>query len=420
MRELVQAEELGWTRRVAASEVEAALRHAEETEGRFRTLADTAPVLLWMSGEDGLCDFFNQGWLKFTGRTLAEELGNGWAEGIHPEDFARSMQTYLEAFVARRAFSMEYRLRRHDGAYRWIFDQGAPRFDRAERFVGFIGSCVDVTPQREAHDSLGRLNQMLEERVRERTALANERAMLLREVHHRVKNDLQLICSLLSLQERELGDCAASRAIEDCEQRVQAIAMIHEHMYQSDDLAQLSFSEHLRTLTSHVERLGRTGVELALDIADRVTLGVDQAIPCAMIVHELVVNCFKHAFPDDRPGRVRVTCWREGVSTVGVSVEDDGVGMQARGQGQPGKRLGWTLVETLAKQLRGTLEVTCGPGTRVGLRFSDGTASVPTRSAGGLARPSGSVPPLTVTPMAVTSIEGAREARTGPAVEAEV
>lgn len=412
MSELVQAEEASWTRRASASEVEAALRLAEETEGRFRTLADTAPVLLWMSGQDGLCDFFNQGWLNFTGRTLSQELGNGWAEGIHAEDFARSMQTYLEAFVERRAFSMEYRLRRHDGRYRWIFDQGAPRFDREERFVGFIGSCVDVTPQREAHDSLGRLNQMLEDRVRERTALANERAMLLREVHHRVKNDLQLVCSLLSLQERELGDSAAARAIEDCEKRVQAIARIHEHMYQSEDLARLSFSEHLRTLTSQVEQLGRSGVVLALDVADQLMLGVDQAIPCAMIVHELVVNCFRHAFPDGRQGRVLVSCERGEGALVRMSVEDDGVGMQERHREGPGKGLGLTLVETLAKQLRGTLEVTCGSGTRVELRFSDGTASISTRGAGGQAVP-GAAAPLAVTPME-------RNCRSRLAVEAEV
>ncbi len=338
-----------------------------------------------MSGEDGLCDFFNQGWLKFTGRTLEQELGNGWAEGIHPEDFARSMQTYMEAFVARRAFAMEYRLRRHDGEYRWIFDQGAPRFDGSNRFVGFIGSCVDVTAQHDAHAALGQLNQVLEERVRERTALANEREMLLREVHHRVKNDLQLICSLLSIQERELGDTIAARALEDCGLRVQAIAQIHEQMYQSSDLAQLSFSEHLRTLTSQVQRVGGSArVEFALDIGDGVTLGVDRAIPCAMIVHELVVNCFKHAFSDGRKGRVTVTCRREAGSVVSVAVQDNGVGMPERSangigsvhgdHGAHGDRsggLGWTLIDALARQLDGTLLVQSGAGTRVELRFSD-------------------------------------------------
>jgi PAS domain S-box-containing protein len=388
----------------AAAEVEAALRHAAETESRFRTLADCAPVLLWMAGEDGLCDFFNQGWLKFTGRTLEQELGNGWAEGVHPEDFARCMQTFLDAFVARRPFAMEYRMRRHDGEYRWIFDQGAPRFDSANRFVGFIGSCVDVTAQHEAHATLARLNQVLEERVRERTELATERATLLREVHHRVKNDLQLICSLLSIQEREIADERAARALEDCGQRVQAIAQIHEQMYQSRDLAHLSFSDHLRSLTARVERVGgNPRVEFTLDMSESVTLGVDRAIPCAMIVHELVINCFKHAFPGDRRGTVTVGCrreashhdaghhdagHREASSRVRVWVADDGVGMPqliapsaapsssqrepaAEPLGSAQRGLGWALIDALCRQLRATLEITRSGGTRVALCFDD-------------------------------------------------
>ncbi|MBI4566106.1 MAG: PAS domain-containing protein [Planctomycetes bacterium] len=90
-------------------------------------MADCAPVLIWMAGADARCDFFNRGWLEFTGRTLEQELGYGWAEGIHPEDFQRCVDGYLEAFHARRPFRLEYRLRRHDGEYRWILDQDAPR-----------------------------------------------------------------------------------------------------------------------------------------------------------------------------------------------------------------------------------------------------------------------------------------------------
>jgi PAS domain S-box-containing protein len=326
-----------------------------------------------MAGPDALCDFFNQGWLSFTGRTLEQEYGTGWAEGVHPEDFARCMQTYMDAFVERRPFTMEYRLRRRDGVYRWIFDQGAPRFAVDGAFAGFIGSCVDVTEQREAREALSRLNQILEERVRERTALASERAMLIREVHHRVKNDLQLISSLLSIQGREFGESQPARAFEECQARVQAIAQVHEQMYQSDDLATMSFSDHLRTLTGYLARAeGRTSrIELELDVGDRVVLRVDRAIPCAMIVHELVVNSFKHAFPGERSGRVRVACRREPDGGLQVVVEDDGIGMSEPAGGAPRAGLGWTLIETFARQLKASLRVERGAGTRVELRFVD-------------------------------------------------
>ncbi|HTV21511.1 MAG TPA: PAS domain S-box protein [Polyangiaceae bacterium] len=347
----------------------------EETESRFRTMADQAPVLLWMAGRDGLCDFFNQTWLEFTGRTRAEEVGNGWAEGVHPEDFSRSMQVFLEAFVARRPFAMEYRLRRHDGEYRWIFDQGSPRFDGEGGFLGFIGSCVDITAQRQAREALGQLNRVLEERVRERTALAAEREMLLREVHHRVKNDLQLISSLLGMHGRELADTGSAHAFEECQERVQAIARVHEYMYQSSDLHEMCFSEHLRALTLEVRETGAPppGVELVLDIGERVWLRVDQAIPCAMIVHELLVNAFKHAFPGGRRGEVRVACRDEGEGTVAVSVEDDGIGMTSL-TGAHGTGLGWTLVDAFVRQLDAQLDFDISRGTSVRLRFGGARA----------------------------------------------
>jgi PAS domain S-box-containing protein len=350
-------------------------RRIEETESRFRTMADQAPVLLWMAGRDGLCAFFNQTWLRFTGRALEEEMGNGWAEGVHAEDFSHCMQVFLEAFVAHRPFAMEYRLWRYDGEYRWILDQGAPRFE-GDEFVGFIGSCVDITPQREARDALSQLNQVLEQRVRDRTALAAERETLLREVHHRVKNDLQLISSLLAMHGRELGDDGAASAFEQCQERVQAIARVHEQMYQSIDLHEMCFSEHLRALALDVRATGASpaGVELVLDIGENVMLGVDQAIPCAMVVHELLVNAFKHAFPEGRRGSVRVSCRDEGDGNVAVSVEDDGIGMTSL-TGAHGTGLGWTLVDAFVRQLGAKLEFDISHGTRVRLCFAGARAS---------------------------------------------
>jgi PAS domain S-box-containing protein len=124
-------------------------QRALETESRFRNMADVSPVLLWMAGPDALCTFFNQTWLDFTGRSLEEEWGVGWAEGVHFEDFQRCVDTYMAAFAERRTFEMEYRLRRADGQYRWVLDRGTPRWERDGRFAGYIGSCVDITDRKD-------------------------------------------------------------------------------------------------------------------------------------------------------------------------------------------------------------------------------------------------------------------------------
>jgi PAS domain S-box-containing protein len=125
-------------RRIGESEL-------RESESRFRVVADAAPVLIWMSGVDRLCTFFNKPWLDFTGRTLQQELGNGWAEDVHPDDLERCLKVYTEAFDARKPFVMQYRLRRKDGTYRWVSDHGLARYDAEEKFSGYIGSAVDVT-----------------------------------------------------------------------------------------------------------------------------------------------------------------------------------------------------------------------------------------------------------------------------------
>jgi len=118
------------------------------TAAEYRALVENSPVMIWRSGTDALCDYFNDTWLEFTGRTLQQELGNGWAEGVHPDDLNPCVELYLDRFAKRQSFEMEYRLRRHDGVYRYIFDRGTPFFADDGTFLGFIGSCVDVDDRR--------------------------------------------------------------------------------------------------------------------------------------------------------------------------------------------------------------------------------------------------------------------------------
>ena len=130
------------------------MAHAPLTRNEYQALVEQAPILIWRARTDGLCDYFNERWLAFRGRSLDEEFGNGWAEGVHPDDLDRCLKIYLENFSARRVFEMEYRLRRHDGAYRWIFDRGVPFYADSGEFAGYIGSCVDVTERVEAQEGL--------------------------------------------------------------------------------------------------------------------------------------------------------------------------------------------------------------------------------------------------------------------------
>jgi PAS domain S-box-containing protein len=169
-------------------QTESALR---ESEHRFRYMTDSAPMLVWMSGIDQQCNYFNQAWLNFTGRTLEQELGHGWTEGIHPDDFQHCLNTYTTAFEARQPFEMEYRLRRSDDTYRWLLDIGVPRYTPAGEFLGYIGSCLDIHDRKQAETDIHRLNETLEQRVKERTLQLEVANKELESFSYSVSHDLR-------------------------------------------------------------------------------------------------------------------------------------------------------------------------------------------------------------------------------------
>lgn len=119
----------------------------------YRVLVEQAPILIWRANLRKECDYFNQRWLCFRGRSMAQEFGDGWAEGVHPDDYDRCVKTYVEAFDRRESFEMEYRLMRADGVYRWILDRGAPFYVDTGEFGGYIGSCIDVTDRVQAENA---------------------------------------------------------------------------------------------------------------------------------------------------------------------------------------------------------------------------------------------------------------------------
>jgi formate hydrogenlyase transcriptional activator len=188
-----------------------------ESEARFRTMADTAPVLMWMSGPDKLCHFFNKGWLYFTGRTIDQERGRGWVQGIHIEDRERCLQIQENAFATWEPFILEYRLRRHDGEYRWILDHGVPRFATDGTFLGYIGSAMDFTERKNAESRLNVQNAVTRT-LSEATSIAEASPQILRSVCECLGwklGELWLVQRQANIMTYENGWHSSSRGLEE-------------------------------------------------------------------------------------------------------------------------------------------------------------------------------------------------------------
>jgi len=210
-----------------------------ESEKRFRLLADSSPSLIWMSGTEKLCTFFNQGWLKFTGRSMKQELGDAWLSGVHPDDRERCFHLYAASFDARVDFEMEYRLRRFDGEYRWLVDIGVPRFESDGTFLGYVGSCIDITDRKTSEESLHALTGRLI------TAQEEERARIARELH----DDFSQRLALLGIG---LGQLWKKLAPNEVEQRENVLEMLRGTKEMSSDLHTLSHQLH----SSKLEHVG--------------------------------------------------------------------------------------------------------------------------------------------------------------------
>jgi len=251
-----------------------------ESEQRFRLMADSAPTLIWMSGTDQLCTFFSRGWLEFTGRSMQEELGDGWAEGVHTEDLERCVTTYSAAFDARVKFEMEYRLRRHDGEYRWVVDYGTPRFDSDGVFCGYVGSCVDITERKLSEISLrdltGRLLRAQEE----------ERARIARELH----DDISQRMAFLQIGLEQFEQSRVSLAPKE-RQELQNLSQVASEI--SSDLHSLSHKLHPARLD--LQGLVAATGSLCRELAEQ---------------HDLQIRFTHHDVPTDMPMEVSLCLFR--------------------------------------------------------------------------------------------------------------
>jgi PAS domain S-box-containing protein len=240
----------------------------------------------------------------------------------------------------------------------WLGGYFGPHRNAQGEINGVIVVISDVTQRKKDEDAL-------------RTAL-NEKEVLLREIHHRVKNNLQVMSSLISLQADTIADPAVRAYFTQMQARVRSMALIHEELYQSKDLARVNFAEYIDKLASGLAQtyLFSADVDLAVNI-EEIYLGIDTAIPCGLIVNELVTNAFKYAFPDGRRGRVQIDLAAHADSSYTLVVGDDGVGLPPGLDIHNTESLGMQLVTVLARQLRGSLQVENGKGTRFLINFKE-------------------------------------------------
>lgn len=320
-----------------------------ESESRFRLVVNTIPVMLWTWDADSQWTYINHAWTEFVARAAGSPTVSAWAEGIHPDDARRSVDVWTAAFDERMPFEMEYRLRRHDGAYRWVFDQGVPRFHADGAFAGYIGSGIDVTERKLAEEALSRVSRRLIE------AQEQERMRLARELHDDINPRLTLVSMSLDRLKHSAGDYGqeigvASEQLAELVQDIQALS----HRLHSSKLDLLGLTRATAALCAELSDLH----DVLIDVrADEVSAHVSPEIALCLfrVLQEALQNATKHS-----GSRQIQVALRNGTREIELTVIDAGVGFDARLA--RGRGLGLTSMAERLKLVDGELSIDSKPG----------------------------------------------------------
>jgi len=341
-----------------------------ESEGRFRRMADAVPFSVWMSEPDASCSYVNQQWLQMTGRTVDQEMGTGWLEGVHPDDRDRCITAYLRAFQARDTFRVEYRIRRYDGEYRWLMDSGMPRYGSDGEFHGYIGGCIDITDRKEAEELLHHLNRRL------LIAQEDERRRIARELHDHLSQqlallavDLQQICMKPPKTRDALGDAlqAQWRRTTEIASDVHAIS----HRLHPSKLEALGL---VSTVRAHCREMSRQACAVQF-VEQNVPAQIppDVALCLFRVAEQALSNVARHS----GASKADVSLFTVGDGDLVLRIIDDGQGLPA--SNGTGSGLGLISMRERLQLVDGTLTVASQPnhGTTIEARVPHRRIAVP-------------------------------------------
>ena len=346
------------------SKLERQTRDLQRSESRYKALEELSPVGIWHASPGGECTCVNGRWCDIAGLNLEEALGEGWVQALHPGDRERVLEQWKSDVENGRTFRASYRLQGADDSARWVSAQALPSLDAQGALTGYVGTITDVTEAMEVEEQLKKS--------------LDERDHLLREIHHRVKNNLQIVSSLLDLQADSIEDPQVLSLFEDSRDRVDSVALIHEKLYASRDFNRTDFKAYIESLLANLAySFSNEDRAITFDIAvGDVSLNIETAVPCALVITELVANAVKHGFPEDRQAQnedkhVCISFQSPADGAYELAVSDNGVGIPPWVDFNASKSLGLQLIRTLSKQLDGELRLVPGDGTTVELNFKD-------------------------------------------------
>ena len=323
------------------------------------SLLDAIPDLVFLKNIAGVYLGCNPAFVEFVGRPKNEIVGKTDHELFAPEVADAFREEDRQMLATREPRHNEEWVTYPDSRKTLLGTLKTPYFGPDGEVLGVLGISRDITERNKAEEVL-------------RSTLA-EKTVLLKEVHHRVKNNLQVVISLLNLQSKEASKGDVRDILVSTQNRVRSMALIHENLYRSESLARLNLGSYLDGLCAHLLRsAGPVGARVRIESqveSERISIGLNQAVPCGLLINELVTNALKHAFPGERAGLIRVTFQSPTPQEVLLTVVDDGVGLPAALEPQQTESLGLQLVCLLTEQLHGTVTFERGPGTAVRILF---------------------------------------------------